>query len=238
MERSCCRRAAMRRVSSPSYSRRSPSGTPCCWRPRWARWASSDPRTAPPDTRRRCHARGAGPLWPTARAARGAARSPDITSCALGTALLPSHANGRGCHAAAVAGLALPRQAQHAPSCWAAATPQGCGAPPAWLAVPPATAAAPSRGSLRIGQVVTAALVAGRARRGRPLPSRRRGPAGRRPRRGPPAGCRTPGQAPQGRRPGAAGKPDEERLTHLARPRRLRPLHAVRSSGRPKPVVA
>src|SRR6266511_3228972 len=28
MERSCCRRAAMRSVSSPSYSRRSPSGTP------------------------------------------------------------------------------------------------------------------------------------------------------------------------------------------------------------------
>ena len=32
--------------------------------------------------------------------------------------------------------------------------PQGCGAPTAWVAVPQATAAAPSRGSLRIARVI------------------------------------------------------------------------------------
>src|SRR4029450_12745574 len=37
-------------------------------------------------------------------------------------------------------GVALSRHAQHAPGCWAAATPHGLGAPLAWVAVPRATA--------------------------------------------------------------------------------------------------
>src|SRR5512133_849303 len=37
-------------------------------------------------------------------------------------------------------GLALPRHAQHAPGCWAAATSHGFGAPLAWVAVPRAMA--------------------------------------------------------------------------------------------------
>src|SRR4029453_3850566 len=63
-----------------------------------------DPQTAAPGIRRRWHARGAGSLWPTAQPASRAARSPDITSCAIGKASLPSHANEPGCHTAAVAG--------------------------------------------------------------------------------------------------------------------------------------
>ena len=51
-------------------------------------------------------------------------------------------------------GLALPRQAQHAPGCWPRLPSAGCGAPTAWVAVPQATAAAPSRGSLRIARVI------------------------------------------------------------------------------------
>jgi len=47
-----------------------------------------------------------------------------------------------------------------------------------------------------------------------------------------PAGCRKPRQAPRRRRPGAAGKHDEEQLANLARPRRLRPLDNATAGGR------
>ena len=91
----------MRRVSSPSYSRRSPWARPAAGARAGPAGLPQDPRTAPPDTRRRCNARGAGSLWPTARAASRAARSPDITSCTLGEASPPNQASGRGCQAAA-----------------------------------------------------------------------------------------------------------------------------------------
>jgi hypothetical protein len=127
-------------------------------------------------------------------------------------ASLPRHADGRGCHAAAVAGLALPRHAQHAPVAGprpprrdAALRRRGSRSlgprPPPRAAVAsnhvwrpvekllleldprtatrPASAARPGA-SLRSPQPPLAAC---RARRGRALPSRWRGPAASRPRR-------------------------------------------------------
>jgi hypothetical protein len=58
-------------------------------RPRLAR-LPRDPRTAPPGSRWRWHARDAGPLRRTARAASRAARSPAITSDALEAGSLPA----------------------------------------------------------------------------------------------------------------------------------------------------
>src|SRR5512132_2373616 len=82
--------------------------------------------------------------------------------------------------------LALPRHPQHAPGCWAVATPHGFGVPPKCVAVPRVTArprAAAASASLRSSQ---SPLAARRASRGRAPRSRRRGPGGCRPRRRPP----------------------------------------------------
>jgi hypothetical protein len=58
-----------------------------------------DPRTAPRGTQWRWNAREAGSPWPAARAASRAARSPDITPCAIGKASPPS------CETARIGGL-------------------------------------------------------------------------------------------------------------------------------------
>ena len=73
MKRSCCRREAMRRVSSPSYSRRSPSGTPCCWSPRWARDSPAPP--APPPWSPQTVELLRGRAWPIATTLRRSAAS-------------------------------------------------------------------------------------------------------------------------------------------------------------------
>ena len=155
-------------------------------------------------------------------------------------ALFLAHASGRGCHAAAVAGAG----AATAGLACAGLLGRGHPAGDAALRRRGSRSLRPGRGPEprqppRIGQVVTAAPCggSGKARSPAAIAAARacRSSAGS---WSPQQGLRTPGQAPQGRRPGAAGEHDEEQLTHPARPQRLRPLHAVRPSGRPKPVAA
>ena len=185
----------MRKVSSPSYSRRSPSGTPRCWSPlgRLGFLGILEQRRQIP---------GGGVMpgaqVPLADCSGGQSRCSVTRHHLLRSARRRFRAMlASAAAAAAVAGLALPRRARHAPVA-GPRPPQGCGAPPAWVAVPLAAARA---AAASIAQVVTAAPRSASGERGRAPRSRRRGPEllGR---GVVPAGCRLPRQAPQRRRPG------------------------------------
>ena len=104
-------------VAAPGWTVPAAGATPCAGSPRRRRAEDrprarpapgdraglagppQDPRTAPRGTQWRWNARDAGSPWPTARAASRAARSPDITSCAIGKASPPS------CDTARIGGL-------------------------------------------------------------------------------------------------------------------------------------